>query len=377
MFFCLPLATAPAAITGGLSLIIWIFSGKIYQDRRQWLYRLWVIPVLLFILFHFIGLLWTKDLPTGLYYTKRTYYWLYAGAIASLVFDKHAMKYLLNCFLAGLSITAIISILQFFHLFPLKGEMTTGFIGHITHTLFLVFGILILSFYFSKTSSTKTKIFLLLLMLLYIVALLVGWGRAGYLAFVILSPWIGYNLLGQKHKLGITAIALACACILFLSPTVRSRTALIFHDIRSYENSDPNTSIGWRIFIWEKASKIFTENPWSGTGTGGYQLAMRKYETPQISDNFNDLKDPHNIFLYMATNFGILGLLTMIWLFYILFSKGWKNVDTLVGFTILAFTAVTFIGNLSVATTLWTATGQLFSLVTGLLSHLNNKSDFG
>lgn len=375
MFFCLPLATAPAAITGGISLAVWIFSGKIYRDRRQWLNQTWFIPVILFVLFHFIGLLWTKDMHTGLYYTKRTYYWLYAGAIASLAFDKNTMKYLLNCFLTGLSITAVISILQFLHLFPLKGEMTTAYIGHITHTLFMVFGILILSFYFSKTSTGKIKIFLILLMVLYIIALLVGWGRAGYLAFVILSPWIGYNLLGQKHKLGIAAISLACACILFLSPTVRVRLALVVHDIQSYQ-MNPNTSIGWRIFMWEKTIQIFLENPWTGTGTGGYLFAMKKYETPQISSKFNDLiKDPHNIFLYMAINFGILGLVIMIWLFYILFSKGWKNVNSLVGFTILAFTAVTLIGNLSTATTLWTATGQLFSLVTGLLSHLNGKNE--
>jgi O-antigen ligase len=360
MFFCLPLATAPAAITGGLSLIVWIFSGKVYRDRRQWLNQSWFIPVLLFILFHFIGLLWTKDMGTGIYYTRRTYYWLYAGAIASLAFDKNTMKYLINCFLAGLSITAIISILQFLHLYPLKGDMPTAYIGHITHTLFLVFGILVVSFYFSKTSNTKTKTFLLLLMILYIIAMLVGWGRAGYLAFVILSPWIGYNLLGQKHKWGITAISLACVCILFLSPTVRSRTALMIHDIRSYENSDPNTSIGWRIFMWNGAVKIFLENPWTGTGTGGYQTAMRKYETPQISSKFNDLKDPHNIFLYMAINFGILGLIVMIWLFYILVSKSWRQCDNLIGFTILAFTLVTFIGNFSVATTVYTATGQLF-----------------
>ena len=92
---------------------------------------------------------------------------------------------------------------------------------------------------------------------------------------------------------------------------------------------------------------------------------MLNYQIPDLSPGFQTLKDPHNIFLYMATNFGILGLLSMLWLFYI------RN--NLVGFSILAFTLITFIGNLSVATTLYTATGQMFSIATGLLSHCKDE----
>ncbi|MBI4690357.1 MAG: O-antigen ligase family protein [Nitrospirae bacterium] len=365
-FFFIPVATSPAIITGILTLAIWVFSGKFTKDKNRWLKEKWVLPVFLISILPWIGLTYTSDVVKGLDFAKKSYYWLYAFAIASLTFHGYRAKALLNSFLLGLSFTAVAFGAQLIGIIPKPKVSSLGFIGHINASLLFVCGILILSFYFSKANGMKRKGLIAIVMAFFSLTVAFNIGRIGYFTFMLLLPLVAYNLLGQRHILKIVGVSILIIGLFLMSPTVQTRISSVVSDIRAYEQMNPNTPIGLRLHMWKGAVKIFLDNPIIGVGTGGYQSAMKRYENPMLNLDLREFHQPHNSFLYMAASFGIIGLISLLYLFFIVLQNGWRYRDDLIGFSVLSFGLVLFIGSLTDSQILSVQTGMLFALFTGL-----------
>ena len=86
-FLSMPLGTSPPVICGALAALVWILSGKPIKMRRAYLGQSWFWPVLFLIILHWVGLLYSPD-PGGLGigFAKKTHYWLYGLAVASISF---------------------------------------------------------------------------------------------------------------------------------------------------------------------------------------------------------------------------------------------------------------------------------------------------
>ncbi len=362
MFFFLPVATSPVVISGMISLCIWIFSGKFMRDRHEWPKQVWFKPVILLILLPWIGLLWTDDIYTGFKFAKKSYYWLYAFAIFSL-YHVYSHKMIIKAFLAGLSLTVFISLLQFIGFIPMPKGYPAGLMGHISYSLLLVYGILLISFYYRDAKLKKHRVSAMILIAVFVFSLSINIGRIGYFAFVLLSPWIFYNIFGRKQIIIFAAAVCAVLVILSLSPTVQDRTKLAGEEIKAFYNGNKNTSVGRRLYMWEGAYKIFLENPVLGAGTGGYQRELAMYrDDPSLPDIIH----PHNSFLYMAVSFGIIGLIIFIWLLAVFFKKGWKARTTIGGFSIISFGAVFLIGSMTDTQIISLTTGNMFALLVGI-----------
>ena len=366
MFFFLPIGTTPSAIFGILALLLWICSGRFFKDR--WLYlkeRKIFLPVLVFMAIPWIGLIYTEDLSLGLDFARKSYYWLLAFVIASLSFSNYSPKTLLRAFLLGLTITSLFSVLQYIGFIPMREWLPRVFEERrITMSLLLALGMSISSFYYFKENRFKHRILILLLMLLFLFTLSISGGRAGYLAFIALSPLIVYNLLGQKYIFKIAAISILIVAALFLSPVVQHRLDQTASDIRLYFKGYLLTDVGLRFHMWKGAIRIFLKNPLIGAGTGGYQLAMEEFSVPALEGM--KFRDSHNSFLYMAANHGIVGLVSLCWLFVIMLKAGWKHRRTATGFSIFSCGLILFIGSLTATQILIPITGMLFAIFIGL-----------
>lgn len=201
------------------------------------------------------------------------------------------------------------------------------------------------------------------MLVIYFFSLSVGHGRIGYLAFLVLSPWIFSNIMGKKHIFKIAGVILLMGLLLFSFSTVQNRVGLAVKDVKLYYQGNKNTSIGVRLYMWEGAVKLFLENPVIGVGTGGYKKAMMKYkDNPELQYR----PQPHNSFLYMAVSFGIVGLFSMIWLFFAFLKKGWQARDTIAGFSVLSFGVVLLMGSLTDTQILSLATAKMLALLTGI-----------
>ncbi len=366
LFFSQSIGTSPSVIIGILVILIWLGSGIFIKDFKLWYKQEWTLPVFVFIFLHWLGLIWTTDVAKGLTFAQKTYYWLFAFLIASI--PSHKTVYFLWAFLAGLTLNVSIAIAQYLELIPfIKKGLATGLGGegsYITYSLMLVLGVLMLSFYLSETTKKWIKTILLILIFAYIFNLAIIPGRSGYLAFVALCPVFLYNLMGKKHFFRSIVLSFLVVGLFLLSPTVQQRLNLVSKEINLYNQGHKDTSIGLRLHMWDKSIKVFLDNPLIGVGTGGFQKAViNNYDPTFISVGIDQ---PHNSFFYMATSFGILGIISILWLFFVFLKKGWKYRKGFTGYSTLIFGLLLLIGSLTDTQILSHTTGILFALFMGM-----------
>jgi O-antigen ligase len=372
MFFSLPLATSPTVVCGTFVLIVWILSGKFLGSLQLFYKSDLMLPVTILVILPWICLLYSPVPSFGLPIALKTNYWLYAIALAPLPDRQKRPDLIIKMFLAGLSLNSVISVLQFAGTLPLKKGLATGLLGgsspHITYSLLLTTGILLASFYVLKSGSARERLLYVTLMLQYLFTIGYVGGRSGYISLIILSPFVVYNILGQKHIMKIIAISILAVSLLFVSPVVRSRFVKAKDDIEQYQVGNINTSVGLRFHMWGIAVSEIERNPLIGIGTGGFRKSWESSkEDPSLP--FHD--HPHNSFLHMMVSYGIVGLAAFCYLLFILLKKGWRGRHSSLGFSVFAFTAVFIIGSLTDTQILTFATATAFSLFTGLSEAIN------
>jgi O-antigen ligase len=366
MFFFIPIATSPNVICGLVVIFVWVFTGEFWRKRSRWLGQEWTLPVVIFMLLPWVGLLWTNDLHAGLVFCGKSYYWLLAFAVASLDVDMEKSSRLIEAFLLGLITSFFIAVLQFARILPMGEAGTpTSHVFHITYSLLLVFGILAASFYYRQAAGRRRKAFFILVVLAFVLNLLVTNGRSGYVAFVLLSPLFVWNITGgrQKQLIGSFLVLLALVALLFSSPMVRERMRDAASDLRLYRTGISNTSLGLRFYFWRGALEIFKSHPVLGVGTGGYKKAMDAFRT---DPSLPEAVQPHNSFLYATVSFGLVGLAALLWLFYVFLKKGWQARAGSGGFAVLAFGLVLVIGSFTDTQILSVATAIPFAALMGL-----------
>ncbi|HXX58166.1 MAG TPA: O-antigen ligase family protein [Thermodesulfovibrionales bacterium] len=367
MFFFVPLAHSPVEICGGLVLAAWILSGKFLTDTRMWLSSETALPVLFLILLPWIGLAYSPMPSDGLHVASKGYYWLYAIGMVSVLGEQKHPDFVIKMFLAGLALSSVVSALQVLGLVRLRYGTPSGLLGisspWITYSLLLTVGILIASFYFQKAQGRKGRYLSLFMMLLYFGTIGFVGGRSGYLAFIILSPLLVYNIIGRRHILRILLLSLLAVALLFTFPVVRTRFGEIKKDIERYEQGDISTSIGLRLHMWGIALTEIKKNPVFGIGTEGFK---KSWEVNKQDPALPFHAHPHNSFLYMMVSYGLGGLIAFCWLLVVMLRKGWKNREIPLGFALLSFTLVLIIGSLTDTQILPFPTATAYVLFAGI-----------
>lgn len=377
MFFFLPVATTPTVISGVFVLSVWVISGKFLNDIKMWRDSEIKLPVIILIILPWIGLIYSHYPEDGIRVAFNSHHWLYAIALVPLLIAKKNPDMIIRMFMGGLSLNSIISILQFSGMVPLKKGLPTGLLGgsssHIPSSLLLTTGILIASFYLSKARSIKERLFFVLLMILFFVVIGFTGGRSGYIALIILSPLIAYNIIGQRQmfKMQMFKILIGSVItvsVLFTFPVVQSRFLKVKEDIKLYKQGNVNTSIGLRFHMWEIALSEIKKNPFFGVGTMGFKRSWEVYKKDPSLPFFDH---PHNSFIYMMLSFGIMGLIAFCWLLYVILKRGWMGRDSPLGFAVFTFAIVFIIGSLTDTQVLPFATATALPLFSGISEALN------
>jgi O-antigen ligase len=156
---------------------------------------------------------------------------------------------------------------------------------------------------------------------------------------------------------------------MFLSPVVRERVRLSIDQLEYHMHAERDAAWGKeysnqqdRFFMWYGAIHIFLEKPLLGVGTGGYQAAMKERGKPGDPD----MAHPHNNLLHMAVSYGIVGIITYLWLFVETIKNAWKQKDEPVGFFVLSVALVIIVSGLFNTTVLDVGTLFLLAVAVGL-----------
>jgi O-antigen ligase len=147
-------------------------------------------------------------------------------------------------------------------------------------------------------------------------------GRTGHIALFFALVFLAWHLNSGKKRLylGAGAILLSAVIVAFFVSSSHGRYSLVRDDISRYAKGDiSNNSIGQRFEFWHQGIHSFKEKPIFGWGTGMYQKLYCGPEVTKLSC-VHGWYNPHNQFILLATEHGLVGvliyLLFLIYLFW-------------------------------------------------------------
>ncbi len=127
-------------------------------------------------------------------------------------------------------------------------------------------------------------------------------------------------------------------------------------------NVDKNPSVGYRLQFHDFANDLFNRHPIKGNGTGSF-TALFRMEKPVPSWN-RTLLEPHRQYWLVASEFGILGLISLFFLFGSLFWASWQ----LTAMRSIAITSLVIflVGNLTDSLLFYSGSGYFFIMCMAL-----------
>ncbi|MER2598349.1 MAG: O-antigen ligase family protein [Caldilineales bacterium] len=147
--------------------------------------------------------------------------------------------------------------------------------------------------------------------------LVVSWSRGAWLAFAAAMPVV--LLLHARRAvlpvlalllLGGLAVAIAAALGLLPAAVVNRISDLQSYfglvDVSRVEVTDANFSVLERVAHWQAALAMWRDHLWLGVGLGNYAVSYPTYHLPRWQEA---LGHAHNIYLNVAAESGLLGLL--------------------------------------------------------------------
>jgi O-antigen ligase len=331
--FALPLSTSAGSILAILLILTWFLSGDLKEKLKVIFHNPVTIAVLLYILLHIIGLLWTQELDWGLHILKKQWKLLLFPILLTLVRKDHT-KYYLSAFVAAISIKACKAYLVWLGIITLPPGSTFTTLGtsHVIYNPMLALAIYIVgqNLLFGKNRPLvmwlKIGLTIFLSCNMFITA-----GRAGHAAFFVLLIVTLFQYLYPRSK----KILFVCLFLLpFLvisifqcSPTFKDRINTAITEI---QNSDSMkiTSMGCRFWFYKNTSLLLKKNWLVGTGTGDFPVEyakINKIYSPAMPNTDN----PHNQYLLVTSQFGIVGLISLIAIFLIQLNLAFKKRDLL------------------------------------------------
>ena len=327
--FILPLSRAAISFFVILLPILWVMEGNFKEKYHQIIRSKLLVAILLYLAFNLISILWSSNFYESLKVIRYSAYWFTLFVIATKI-KKEQVNSIISAFLMGMFLSEIIAYGVFFELWNFKDatvENPSPFMFWIDYSVYMAFtSILLLNRILSKNYSLKQKIIFSFFFLTVTGNLFLAIGRTGQVAFIVamfvlMIVHFRFTLKSLFLSIGMLSIIFFSAYNLSDSFKVRSEAGL--SDIKNISNMNLNGSWGIRIAYWIVSYNIVKDEPILGVGVGDYSDEIRK-ELAQNNYNYlsNETKafmgsfHPHNQYLMVALQMGLVGLLLLLYIIY-------------------------------------------------------------
>ncbi|HIF36787.1 MAG TPA: O-antigen ligase domain-containing protein [Candidatus Thioglobus sp.] len=324
--FFLPLTVFGGNLFAVLIFLLWLIKADFKSDFHRLKNNKLIIAVFLYLLLHVIALLWTTDMESGLYTLRKQLKFLFIPIFMLFVKREH-VKYYILAFLASMSLSEIWSYGIFFELLPLYGGATLidpiPLMSHITYNPFLAIAIYLLSYYvlFDHSISKLKKITYSFFIVTMSINMFINGGRAGQVMYFAMLVILVFQYF-PKNAFKATLVSLFVLLISFStfytnSKIFSDRVDIAVTELSDYKNHT-KSSTGLRISAAINSWDIIKENPIIGVGTGDYKnefISASKKNGLGIH-NLLVIHNPHNMYVLIMVQFGLVGLFSMLYMFY-------------------------------------------------------------
>jgi len=137
------------------------------------------------------------------------------------------------------------------------------------------------------------------------------WGRSGYLALIVMAvASVTFLARGSWRAKALAGVGVLVCVVLLLgsSAQVRSRVGQALREFETADRSAKPTSLGYRAVFWPTTLQMVRDHPLFGVGTGGFADGYRPYGQGVAGWRGGDTADPHNQFLKILGEQGLVGL---------------------------------------------------------------------
>lgn len=148
-------------------------------------------------------------------------------------------------------------------------------------------------------------------------------GRIGYVMlflYLTVLAWDKARFKGLLLTFGL--LALTSILAYHYSHNIQIRVDNFFAEWQLYQQGHWMTPIGSRFAFIQNSVQLFLAHPYCGTGTGSF---FTTYQTHAAAHLAFPTDNPHNQYLYTAVELGLLGLVPLGWLFW----RQWHSLQTL------------------------------------------------
>lgn len=322
-------------VIGGLALFVWFFIIK-KEDFKKLFNSKVIIIFILLILMHFISLLWSENIGSGLNYIGSLVRYIFVPMLIIITILKPKdIKYILSAFIFGMFVNEIISYLIYFDLYDTEYSKVhrypVGFINHIPYSVLVAFTAILILNQIKHISNKYIKVIYVLFFITMTTNLVISSGRTGYIVYfgtliVLLFTYYRFNIKNLMYILIFPTIVFTIGYK--LNEDVQKRVEASFHAVdKINKDGNYNTSFGVRLGFYPMTYNIVSQEHNSyilGVGTGDIKPEIVEFNKREKLFK-KRYKHTHNSYLETYLKTGVIGLVLFIMMFVYLWRE--KIVD--------------------------------------------------
>jgi O-antigen ligase len=334
--FSIPLYRAWVSLAAILILLLWFFQDRLGNRTACLRQHRLTIAILVFLALNLLSLLWSEDPAGGFTYWRKYLYLLLVPAIASSLKPETGGRALV-AFVAATVLAVlmmpvvIIGDIHVRHIHP--GNPATT-MSHLDFSMVLAIAALFVLVHLAHASMTRGhRAWWIAALVVILAGLLVNIGRSGQLAFAVTLGVLVPFLL-RKRPWGQRAAALAgVGCLLVIAyaavPRFHERVDSGLGEIRAAVVEERIVgNQGKRVAGMIVGLDMIKSSPILGTGIGGNMPEFRRRlesDYPQFKSAVGWFPHFHNQYMQVATELGLLGLASLLWVFAALLAGRRRN----------------------------------------------------
>lgn len=316
----------------GMAIFLVLFVWTCFTDRRKrfdWENFPWTVAAAigLYVGWQIVGLSYT-DAPMASalksIYSERKI--IYILPLALVFSDEQAKLRLLRAFLLVSSVALTLSLALKIPLVQANFHYEPAFVLRSHATQGMVFAMsAFLSGWFAlrQTKGGYRYGFYILAAAFALNLALVTPGRSGYVVFLVLTVWCFTVSRGFKGVLlGALVAGTVGGAAFVLSPSLKERVMSGIVEAQNYSTDASETSLGRRMVMLDASVEMIRKNPLLGVGTGGYKQHFSAIAAERYTDwRARPFDDPHNQYLFVWTENGLIGLATFVFMLVVIFRR--------------------------------------------------------
>jgi len=321
--FAIPISTALTNILCPLAFLLLLVEGGYQKKGRFFLERLKnnpiVIAALLLFLLIVIGVFYTSvSMSEAGFMLDKYRELLYIPLFILLFREEKTRRWGLYAFIAAMGMTLLVSYLMAVTGIPLgKGIPENAFVfkNYITQSTLMALAAYFLAVLCWQSQRWGWVCGLIIVLAIYNIIFL-SEGRTGYLILFCLILLFSY----QTHRLrGLIVGSVFLAILSFLaynhSSALHKRISHLPEQVQEYQQGNASTSIGMRLEFYKNSITLIAQQPIWGYGTGSFT-----YQYNQLSQQQAGVysENPHNEYLMIGMQWGLLGITFFVYLLYLL-----------------------------------------------------------